>query len=320
MPDEIFFLNEMNFQKTSGLISSLFKGSIDTMALKYAIVGALFEYMYAYSELLIYFFNIVLVSVALNVSFRAFASHEKVICGLWWGLMFLMPNVVFFSVSILRDIHVFTLVVFLLVVYKKKPVSVMTACVLSIIWLLRPELGFSTSVALFISCLKSPLMKKSAVLLYLLAAFGLMTYLVLGSDFYVYRWERAFVRNFSFGILGFTDFNVFFPYYLLSNFVLFYFPLVTDFFWSTRFGNLMLIYCGVNLIIFCKIVVQYGFSFTRADRLSNFSILCLITYIPILVNETDAVAALRHAIYTLPFFYLYLIRCIATNTFRKRLV
>jgi hypothetical protein len=231
--------------------------------------------------------------------------------------MFLMPNVLFFSVSILRDIHLFVLVVFLLVAYKRKSLSVMTAFILLIIWFLRPELGFSISVALFVSGLRQPRMRNCAVLLYLLIAFGFMTYLALDSNYYAYRWARLLVIKDSFGILNFTDIDVFFPYYLLSNIVLFYVPLVGEFFWSTRFGNFMLIYCGFNILIILKIVVKYGFSFNRNDRLSNFAVISLITFIPIAAHETDANAALRHAIYTLPFLYLYIIRCVATNEYRK---
>jgi len=320
MPDEIFYLNDMNLQRADGINISLLDSTSEGISVKYFVVTALFQYIYAHGELLIYFFNIVLVSVALFVSYSDFARHQKIACGLWWGLMFLMPTVLFFSVSILRDIYLFILVVFLLVAYKKKPVSVMTALILLIIWLLRPEFGLSISVALFISCLKRPTMRKRAVVLYLLVAFGFMAYLALGSDFYADRWGRALVRNDSFGIFEFTDVDAFFPYYLLSNIVLFYFPLIGEFFWTTRFGNLMLIYCGVNFFIFFKIIVRYGFSFTRNDRLSNFAVLNIITFIPIAANETDASAALRHALYTLPFLYLYIIRCVATNDYRKRRV
>jgi len=250
MPDEIFYLNDMNLQRAVGVNRSLFGDASEALSIKYFVVLALFQYIYAHGELLIYFFNIVLVAVALFVSYREFASHEKKACGLLWGLMFLMPTVLFFSASILRDIHLFILVVFLLVAFKKKPVSLMSALILLLIWLLRPELGFSVSAAFLISRLKLPRMRNRAVLLYLVIAFAFMTYLALGSDYYAFRWDRALVKNYSFGILNFTDVDLFFPYYLLSNVALFYFPLVGDFFWSTRFGNLMLIYCGINFIIF----------------------------------------------------------------------
>ena len=312
-PDEINFSNDNYRNAVEGVNFSLWGGSGGGLALKYYAMSVFFQFLYRFGTLAIYFFNIMIVAAALFVSYNALVRDEPKVCGRWWLLMFMMPNVLYYSASILRDIQLFALVLFLLALYKRKAFGVMFLLVLGMIWILRPELGLTVSVAWLISIMGRPWMKRYAVLGYLIAAFGFMAYLALAGNYYTNFFSRGLAKHGGIGILNFTDANIHLPYFLLSNIALFYFPIVNEFFLTSSFGNMM-VFCGlVNLYILCQVFFRYGLSFSRNDRMADFALLAFITFIPVLANESDASSAVRHSIYTLPFLYLYFIRCLAAN-------
>lgn len=307
-PDEIGYIGDIYRNRLQEINYSIFARFGTGLPFQYYVASVLFQFLYKHDELTIYFFNILIVSSALFVSYKAFWANSIRKCKYWWLLMFLMPNVLFFSVSVLRDIHIFALVVFLLSFYKDNPLSVKVFLVLLGIWLLRPELGFTVSVSLFIVSLKIKVLRKWAVLGYILISIGFMVYLSKES-WYLYRIDRALSKYGSFGILGFTSQDVFLPFLLLSNMVLFFFPFTSEFYVTSLFGNILIFYGLANLYIFYKIK-KCGFSFCKNDKISNFVALNIILFLPIAANESNASAAVRHGICILPFIYMYFNRCI----------
>jgi len=307
-PDEIGFIGDIYRSRTQEVSLSIFTRTGNDLPFQYYFSSALFQFLYKHGEFAIYFFNIFIVSFALFVSYKTFWAHSLRKCKHWWLLMFLMPNVLFFSVSVLRDIHIFALVVLLLSFYKDNPLSLKFIIVLLAIWLLRPELGFTISVSLLIVSFKSKHLRKWAVLGYILVAVGFMVYLN-NVGWYLDRISRTMFEHGRYGIMGFTSQDIFLPFLLLSNMVLFFFPFTDKFFLTSLFGNILIFYGLVSIYIYSKII-KCGFTFNKHDRISDFAAMNIILFLPLAAHESGASAAVRHVIWVMPFIYMYFNRCI----------
>jgi len=304
-PDEIYFLYNMLSLDSNNILINIFSGN-KGLQLKYYITIKFVRFLYQYGEIAIYIFNISLVSISLFLSSRCFNFKKNSLCDKSWLMLFFMPNVLFFSVSILRDIFLFSLVVLLLFCFTKM-YNYWVFFIVFMIFVMRPELGLSITVAFAIVKIELPSFRNIAVIGYLFISFVFMMYLYLYSDFYLGRMERILVNN-NIGIMNFCDMNMFFPYYLASNVALYLFPLTDMFFVNSKFGNLLIIGCLINFYIILSILFRYKFSYNKNDKISDFSMLALVTYIPIAANETDSLSAIRHVIYILPFLYMYFSR------------
>lgn len=304
-PDEMYYMYDLYRDQLQNLplsFSELFNGSI---LIKYYVTSYLFAVLFKLGELYIYIFNISLVSFALVVSYNTYVLNcSNKIKRLWFS-MFLLPNVLFFSASILRDIHLFSFVILLLCYYKKGNSNLKVLCVLLLILLLRPELGLVISVSFVIAKIKNIFFRKVSVVAFLIISFVHMAYLN-NDGWYLSRIMRSLTLTGSVGIWGFTDYNLSVPVLLLSNAVLFYFPYTDLFFISSLFGNALLL-CGFVNVYFFYQLLKFNNIFEKDNEILNFSIINLILFIPISANETDSLAAIRHVLSVLPFMYSYLI-------------
>jgi hypothetical protein len=305
-PDETNFYYNNYVYRTPDITFRL-GGVSGQLHIKYLISSVIFQFFIKLGGInLIYYFNIFVVAIAFYLSYNAFVINRKIVKPTTWVLLFMLPNILFFSVSVLRDIYAFALVVCLLVLYKTDlKRKMVTYFILLSIFAIRPELGITVTMAYFLSGLKKRSFKRNIIFLYLFFSMLFLVYLGAHTNYYQDRFFRSVYQFREFGILGFNRPDVPIPLYLISNVFLFYFPVTSEYFFRTRFGNLMLITAVINFVIFFKIFFRYGFSLNSKDKLANFAALNLILFIPITAHESDSSAAVRHVIYMLPFVFIY---------------
>lgn len=305
-PDEINFYFNNYIDRATNLSFSLINVNSDGLNFKYYVTSKIFQTLINYGENFIYFFHITLVSLAFFYSYKVLIIKHKIINPFIWTLLFFLPNVIFFSASILRDIQIFSCVVLLLSFVKDSGfISLKTITVFALIFLLRPELAIIIALSYTIICIKNIKLKKYALYLTLIISFSILFYLGYCTDFFEMKFERSFFRNLSVGIYGFNPKDINLLLLFLSNILLFYIPITSDFFIHSKLGNLMMLTMLINFYFFMKIIFIYKFKFTWNDQLVNFCSLNLILFIPIMANETDYSAAVRHVIYILPFLFFY---------------
>jgi len=308
-PDEVWYLQTLTW--TPHGITLL--GGTGNIALKYVVVRALFQWLHSYGEIAIYCFHIALVAVAIFVSYRPPFVATRM-SRYWWFAMFMMPNVLFFTNSVLRDIQLFALVIFLLVLWTKRAARIQLMLCLILLSLLRPELGMTVTASMVIVSIRRQRLRKFAAAAWLLAAVGFMFYLHFGLGWYTERIWRHFAQGReTFGILGFEEEDPNTALLLASNALLFYFPLSSRFFLTSLFGNLLIIPAVVNLFMWGRILVKHGISFCRQDHLANLCMLNILLYLPVAAHEVDYNSAIRHSCFMLPFLYLYHNRCLLRN-------
>lgn len=156
-----------------------------------------------------------------------------------------------------------------------------------------------------VSSIKLSFHRSVSIASFLILSFLFMIYLNYQTDYYHNKFLRYYIHGNESGILGFASYDINIVYYLISNMVLYYIPFTSKMFYTSLFGQYMLIYLLANIYIFYKILFKYQLRINSNDKLLNFAAINILLYFPIAANEATVSAAIRHGIYMLPFIYIY---------------
>lgn len=304
-PDEVNFYHNNYVARSSGVNFNLFETS-ESLDFKYYITSFLFQKLLGYGSSFVYYFNITIVAIAFYFSYKTFVLRLKIIERKLFCSMFFLPSVLFFSVSILRDIIVFALIILILTLFAgSNKINLSLLFMVFLVFLLRPEMGFILFSSFLFLFIKTKKYRKIAIICFVVAGFSLMAYLTLYTSYYDDKIYRAFFRDNLIGILGFSPDEIFLPKIFISNILFFYSPLFDDFFIKSRLGNLMALSSAFYVYLWIEILFKIKFRIFSKNNVMNCCAINLILFLPVMANETDALAAARHVVYVLPFLFLY---------------
>ncbi len=292
-PDEITFADGVLLERSYSDGTSLL-GDGSTINLKYILTTFVLKHVFKGDLLLAYLANSALVVWVMLRSYRILVEDAAVLKDINWAIMFLLPNIAFYSTSLLRDIHVFVGVYLLLTYYQERNTKGLLASWL-VVALLRPEVGF-------ILLLAGVLARRSVRLIMTVGLCYVLAYWLL-FDHFLEHYMHALRSYNTLGIWEFSHVPENSSCAVLTNIVLFWFPFVM----SEIPGRMTEVYRIESWLLVSVIVmgvVRFSRSRFRNEQLYCFCIVTLYLYFPIASMEYNAYAAIRHMLSLLPVLWI----------------
>ena len=292
-PDELKFAEGQLLERSYSEGVAL-HGTGGVISFKYIVTTYLLGGLFKGDLRLCYLINAALVVWVMLRSYRILVKKAGILNDIGWAVLFVLPNIAFYSSSLLRDIHVFVGVYLLLAYYQERDAKGMFVswCVVAV---LRPEVGF---VLLLAGVLAGRGVR-------LIVSVGLCYVLVYGLFFdqFLEHYMHTQSSQDTLGIWEFPYLPESFPYAVLSNIALFWFPfLATDI-----PGTMAEVYRIESLILIGVIMVGIvRFSLDRFcnERLYRFCLIVLFLFFPIASMEHNAGGAIRHVLSLLPALWI----------------
>jgi hypothetical protein len=292
-PDEIKFAEGELLERSYSEGISL-HGDGGAINLKYIVTTYLLRHLFKGDLLLCYLVNAALVVWVMLRSYRVLVKDAGVLMEVGWAILFVLPNVVFYPSSLLRDIHVFVCVYLLLTYYQERSPKGMFVSWAAVA-ILRPEVGAVLLVA-GVLARRSVKLIVAAGLCYVLA-YGLLF------DYFLDHYMHTQRSNDTLGIWEFSYLPGNFPRAVLSNIVLFWFPFLSSEV-PGRMAEVYRIESWVLLGVLAVGVARFSYDRFCDERLYRFCIIALFLFFPIASMEHNGGGAIRHMLSLLPAFWI----------------
>lgn len=292
-PDEIKFA-EGELLERSYSDGVALHGDGGAISLKYIVTTYLLGHLFKGDLRLGYLVNAALVVWVMLRSYRTLVQEAGILKDVGWAILFVLPNVAFYSSSLLRDIHVFAGVYLLLTYYQERDAKGMFVS-WGVVAILRPEVGLVLLIAGVLAGRGIRLIV-TVGLCYVLA-YGLLFDQFLEHYMHTQRWQDTL------GIWEFPYLPESFPYAVLSNIVLFWFPfLATDI--PGKMAELYRIESWVLVGVLAVGVVRFSFDRFCSEKLYRLCIIALFLFFPIASMEHNGGGAIRHMLSLLPALWI----------------
>jgi len=288
-PDEILFFSGKLFNEEQ----------YSNAALKYKVISKYFEYIYNQGAYFLLLINSILVSIVYSSFYKFQLKYHILKKNYQVVFFFVMPTVLFYSVSYLRDIYLYLLVIMLMIyMYEEKKLKVVI--IIFIMYFLRPELSIIFLVAIILNTVKI-----NFFIVFTFMTLGIIVFLKIDYlyDFY-YNYSFLFEkRSLGLGLLQLSPIRENAIFAVLSNLVLFHMPYWVIFIQETysMFDLFFLLDSIIMSVIFLNLI--YGFSIQRYKKDSFYRFLILVLLLSSIyafIQSTPSTAS-RHKLFFIPF-------------------